>query len=120
MNEFEFELDAKDNYESINGLSFIDKDTVNVKYINAEDELVEKNISLNQDAEQVKQKLEAEQQEAKNASEMKKWLTENNITSVAQLQELIKSQAENQYLKEENTRLAQDLQKTYLDNTSLT
>lgn len=91
IHEFQYELDLKDDNNAIKKFSFIGKNTINIEYINLQNELVEKNISLNEDAEQVKQKLEAQEQEVQKLKAMQEWLQKNNITSVEQLQKMMVS-----------------------------
>ncbi len=119
INEFHYELDLKDDYNTLKEFSFIGKNIVNIKYINNQNEIVQKHISLNEDAEQVKQKLEAEEREAKNALEIKKWLTDNNITSIAQLMRILDDAKKVEWLNDAINLMAQDLQKVKLENTSL-
>jgi hypothetical protein len=119
INEFHYEMDIKDEGQPIKEFSLVDKNTVHIKYINTGDEIVEKDISLNPDAEQVKQKLEADALEAKNMKAIQELLHKNNITSVAQLSEIFDSANKFENLTDSFNEMAHELQKAKLDITSL-
>lgn len=86
---FQYELDIKKPYDAIKEFIFVGKNTVRIKYLNFQDEIVEKEISLNTEAEQIKEKLLANEQAEKQSREVQEFINKNGLTSVEQLTKIL-------------------------------
>lgn len=91
VNWYDRLLDLQDQMGSIKEFSFVDDSTVNIKYIDVQNNLVHKHISLDTHAEEIQKKQEQVEQEKKSEFEMMNWLKEHNISSKEQLQKLFEN-----------------------------
>lgn len=89
IDDFQYELDIKSSYDAIKEFVFVGPNTVKIKYLNLQNEIVEKEISLNTDAEQIRTKLLANEQEEKQKREVQEFLNRHGITSVEQLTKIL-------------------------------
>jgi len=115
IGDFQYELDIKNDYHAIQEFLFVGKNTIRIRYLNLQDEMIEKEISLNEDADQVKQKLEADELEAKNAQAIQAWLQNNNIASVEQLQTLLDASKDLAWFQKQINDLWEQSNKTKLE-----
>lgn len=91
INWYDYPIHLQDDYDAVKEFSFIDDSTVNIKYIDVQNNLVHKHISLDTHAEEIQKKQEQVEQEKKSKFEMMNWLKEHNISSKEQLQKLFEN-----------------------------